>query len=85
MYIIKQHALLTPKAAVYLEKNPHSSPEIPAQGGGDQDHWPYFSVLTHRMSKKLGVFLGGGFKDPLFSPLFEEDFQFDYSNIFQMG
>ena len=33
----------------------------------------------------LWLILGGGFKYFLFSPLFGEDFHFDYSNIFQMG
>ena len=39
------------------------------------------SRLMHRPSEKLG----GGFKCFLFSPLFGEDFHFDYCNIFQRG
>ena len=34
---------------------------------------------------RVHVFLGGGFKYLLFSPLYGEDSHFEYSNIFEMG
>ena len=42
-------------------------------------------IRSGRVGDGEGQLLGGGFKYFLFSPLFGEDFQFDYCNIFQMG
>ena len=40
-------------------------------------HLGEYVFLFQPLKKKIYVFLGGGFKDFLFSPLFGEDVQFD--------